>query len=342
MIWVIVLLILIIIIATLIMSSAQNKKPTIWNEYIAYLRSGQKNRIPHDLALQGWNIDAKRFASRNNAVQTIPGFPESSGFPKSRICSWNVHTWKKANGVNVGAEQIERDINYINADILCLQEYVNREDISAVLDKKYPYKVVQLINGSWSTDFGNAIYSKQPITEKHYLELPVDPEANEKRICLMARIGNGTDGMWIMNAHLEVRNSYPNVHKYRYPQLDCILSEANKLQGRVIILGDFNVGNLSKMDKRFHQNLKDNGWSTPKDAGVIYNNTVYNSNMYGGFVDHIYFRKGETNVYGFYEYFTDASDHYPVIIDSYNMIMPDMPNMFGTFETEYLTKMKSI
>jgi len=64
--------------------------------------------------------------------------------------------------------------------------------------------------------------------------------------------------------------------------------------------------------------------------------------MYGGFVDHIYFCKGETNVYGFYEYFTDASDHYPVIIDSYNMIMPDMPNMFGTFETEYLTKMKSI
>lgn len=286
----------------------QLTKPTIWKEYTQYLMSGQRRRISFDSALSAWNKDHKRFVRRNTKV------PRTKVSPRicPRICTWNVHTWKKADGQYVAADQINRELGIINADILCLQEYSHRDDISAVLDSKYRYKFIQMID---TMDFGNAIYSMKPIIGTRVISLPVHPEVNEQRICLVAQTYN----IWILNTHLEVRNAYPHVHRYRYPQIDAILNELrsiNDIDAPVVIVGDLNVGNKSKIDKKFHERITDASMcSAITSTRNRMRNLAYNSNIYGGFVDHIYYNCNATGVTDVYEYFTDSSDHYPVIAD---------------------------
>lgn len=309
--WIIILLVLVIIVAMIAHNSwwvlnVQSIKPTIWKEYTRYLVSGQRQRIPFDSALSAWREDHKRFARRNVKIPEIKICPRIC----PRICTWNVHTWKKADGQDVTVDQIDRELEIINADILCLQEYSHREDISTVLDNKYPYKFAQMIG---TMNFGNAIYSMKPITNTQVINLPVHPEVSESRICLVAQ----TYDIWVLNTHLEVRNAYPHVHKYRYPQIDTILNEVRSIGitgDPVVIVGDLNVGNKSKIDKKFHEHIMDASMCSV-DMDTRMRNLVHNSNIYGGFVDHIYYKCDALGAMGAYEYFTDSGDHYPVIAD---------------------------
>lgn len=269
-------------------------KPTIWPEYISYLRSGQTTRIPFDVAKSGWDRDAKRFATRNNRLV---------GIRAPRLSSWNVHQWRHAAGIPASVDKITRDLHSIDADVLCLQEYMPRTDVDEVLDSIYPYKHITMMD----RNFGNAIFSRTPFVpaSERVINLPVDPEVNESRVCTVVQI---IDGPTIMNTHLEVRNSYPYVHKYRYPQIDKIISEASRISGPLILCGDFNAGVLSKVDHKFHDRIIESGFTR---VPINRKQSVANSNIYGGFVDHIYVRN--VNVSSIHTYFTNTSDHYPII-----------------------------
>jgi endonuclease/exonuclease/phosphatase family metal-dependent hydrolase len=291
----------------------ESATPTIWSEYISYLQSGQRYRIPFDTAAGAWDMDAARWEHRNTYIPAnAPGL--------HRIASWNVHQWKHADGTSVPIEKLRADIESINADVLCLQEFSKVPGVQKILADMYPYSFVEMVTDSGG-GFGNVIYSKVPMSNKRIIELPGDIE---RRICQHVTVKD----THIFNTHLEVRNNYPRIHSHRYPQINAIITEMQSLpdDARVVLCGDFNVGWSSVQDKDFHRTLMKAGyknvgaWARRRagamqigDHGAHITNMVRNSSMYGGFIDHIYV----LNVapIGFYELFTNTSDHYPIITD---------------------------
>lgn len=290
--------ILVIVLAMIVrVRSISRARPTIWRSYVQYLRSGQQARIPFDDALAGWERDAKRFARRN--ARQVDRTDHSLC-----VASWNVHQWKHANGEDVSVEQIESDIRAIDADVLCLQEYMPREDIDDALSRVYPHRVVEMVH----PEYGNAILSRIPFDSEgaRVIDLPNDPSGpSDRRVCIIVEIR----GVVIANTHLEVRNDYPYVHKYRYPQIDTILRELSN-DRPIVLCGDFNVGIVSRIDREFHKCIEEAGF-----IRVSVRN-LWSSSIYGGIVDHIYIRspdesgsRGEGRAY-----FTNASDHYPISV----------------------------
>lgn len=295
----VLLVIVAVIVLAMIVRARGAARPTIWREYVQYLRSGQQARISFDVALAGWERDAKRFVHRN--ARRVNRTDHSLC-----VTSWNVHQWKHAGGDDVSVEQIESDIRAIDADVLCLQEYMPREDIDEALSRVYPHRVVEMVH----PEYGNAILSRIPfdIEGARVIDLPNDTTGpSDRRVCVIVEIR----GIVIVNTHLEVRNDYPYVHKYRYPQIDTILRELSndRINDRTIVLcGDFNVGIVSRIDREFHKCIEKAGFTR------VPVRNLWSSSIYGGIVDHIYIRspdesvsRGDGRVY-----FTNASDHYPV------------------------------
>jgi endonuclease/exonuclease/phosphatase family metal-dependent hydrolase len=293
------------------------ESPTIWPAYTQYLNSGQRYRIPFDEALSAWNTDVQRWAYRNAQIPTRSARSARSA-RAIRVTSWNVHQWRRADGTPAGADQLAADLATIDADVLCLQEYAPTE----ALAERYPYSVVEMLYDHGG-GFGNAIFSKYPITQQRVIELPTTPPVLERRVCMHAQIAVPGETLHVFNTHLEVRNDYPDVHRYRYPQLHRIIEAMNATPGRVILCGDFNTGWNSEVDRQLHRELTAAGYRNAgayaRQAQHVHTNMVRNTSLYGGFVDHIYVRakraKRAERIVGFYELFTNASDHYPVIVD---------------------------
>jgi endonuclease/exonuclease/phosphatase family metal-dependent hydrolase len=309
MIWIIVLII-IIVIALAIMHTRETH-PTIEREYREYLRSGQKTRIPFEIALRAWNRDARRWASRN---RQIPGVG-AGGPMRTRVCSWNVHSWTSADGMPVDVKAVMQVLRDINPDVLCLQEYQPNRAPNRALDAMFPYKFVEMITTHRDRAFGNTIYSKTPLTDMRVIDLPVDPDVGERRICQVVRI----KGIQVYNVHLEVRSSYPDIHKYRYPQIDAVLRDARDAPGDngTIVIGDFNAGCVSRKDRRFHEHIRRQGFASNMSG-------VGSTNIYGGFVDHAY-TIDPVCLMGAYVYVTNISDHYPIIADVQQFVKSEKP-----------------
>jgi endonuclease/exonuclease/phosphatase family metal-dependent hydrolase len=289
------LLIIILVVILVIILALCEQRTSIWKEYESYISSGQKSRIDFSVALAGWNRDARRFAN-------VPNPHSGAGAGATRICTWNVHEWKHADGAQANIDEIKKVLCTIDADVLCLQEYQPRADVDGLLAGMYVDSFVELINDNVA--FGNAVFSRLPFSSSpRVMDLPVNPDVGERRIAIIVEIGS----VRIANVHLEVRNNYPNVHEYRYPQIDAVLDSAPD-----VIVGDFNVGYVSGIDRKFHAHVKDSGWRNLWDGH--FRKRAMLSNIYGGLVDHVYVRSVRS-VYRSHAYVTNVSDHYPIIAD---------------------------
>lgn len=300
----VILIILVVIIAVLLgtrMIRNADANPCIWKDYVEYMRSGHRKRIDKEKAIACWKKDAQRWEPKNNnPILKLDGLS---------VCTWNVHTWKQADDSPMSSESVEEMIAGFDEStkVLCLQEFSQpSQSIKALLDRRFPYKFVSMN----SPDFGSAIYSTIPLREERNIDLP--SEANhDARIAQRVTLAWKDSNVVIYNLHLEVVNGYPYLHEYRYPQIYRVLEDAGSLgqDAKIIIAGDFNTGDLSREDLKFHITLNEHGFSNAK-YNAEETRLVKNSSIYGGFVDHIYYRN--IRPLGCWQYFTDASDHYPM------------------------------
>jgi endonuclease/exonuclease/phosphatase family metal-dependent hydrolase len=267
-------------------------KSTIWPEYLHYLSTGERINQPD--AFNAWTLDSHKYKSEFS----IP----SAGFS---VVSWNVKCF-------YGAEKILETLKTLDVDVLCFQEYSPHHlpEIDKWLER-YPYRQIALIpltSGVGETrSFGNAIFSKHEFTDVQVKELrnidDLDDESggytNEKRLAISVKIAD----LQIITTHLTVGDG--DTDNLRLMEVQTLLSMIDS--GNCIICGDFNSGidNNEKVHEIMTGGLR-HMYSLGKR---MYSST----SIYGGTVDHFYYKFSDMRMLDVQIIFSDASDHYPLL-----------------------------
>lgn len=110
---------------------------------------------------------------------------------------------------------------------------------------------------------GVALLSRLPFARVNRIELPWNECAWRPRLALAATIENGTRSIHIFNSHIDPHAEI----KEQLEQHAAVLAHAEKLQGTIILLGDFNT--LSKRScLEMRSLLESKGFSTPFPTGT--------------------------------------------------------------------------
>lgn len=179
------------------------------------------------------------------------------------------------------------------------------------------------------TYFGNAIFSKIPITDALGLTLPPNVEGRCMSTC---GINIGGKNTLVCSIHLDVFDETGSIRK---KQLEVAVSYIDYITGSVdlplpvIVMGDFNCLLSSDYNREEVEWLQRNNRNQPldfsslsvlTDAGFddvfgVLKYTVWSARR----TDYV-FTRGITRdkIVGTYVYFTPASDHLPLIIDIAN------------------------
>jgi endonuclease/exonuclease/phosphatase family metal-dependent hydrolase len=160
-----------------------------------------------------------------------------------RIATYNVHCWadvyNKPNFDNIFA-----DIKDLDSDILCLQEVCfdknqynpHKYDDLIAKFKEIGYVDHVEVQGSWylSSRYGNMIFSREAITNKRVIVLPIG-QARVKRACCFGNIEKY--GIEVCCVHLDV---FDDSGETRRLQLAKLLKSIHDPKSTVIC-GDFNA-----------------------------------------------------------------------------------------------------
>lgn len=154
-------------------------------------------------------------------------------------------------------------ITSVNPDILCLQEaidlkggksamFASIEEIQTAIDANYAYlsPVFSFNYMHRKADFGNCIISKFPITKKEtiftgkqYIAdfdfLKHDPNMRNLQHAVV-KLPDGTD-LHILNHHGHHIHQHKNGDAETMRQCHMIAEEVQKLHGKIILAGDFNL-----------------------------------------------------------------------------------------------------
>jgi len=282
-------------------------------EYIDYMENG--NKIPTDIALENWRLlvsqnekNNKIYPLGNSAISEISKAPGSLG--NFRIMSWNVHysyppgTTHNDIGIAKNDKNIIDIIREIQPTVVCLQEIQMDSMLARTLFDEYKY-LVRANTGV--QNLSNVIFSKLPL--ENTMKIPL----GDNRYCVAGTIDTPNQKIEIYNTHLTVNGR----DEERKKQLDTILQIAAKNnENAKIVLGDFNALPESETVKyALKAGFKD-VWSLIKTPKI--------SSLWGHIVDYIlYFgnfgssgsSKKHSKKIAAKLWYTDASDHLPLIVD---------------------------
>lgn len=233
---------------------------------------------------------------------------------------FNLFKWLDDDDVS---EEILKFVNEKNPDILCIQEY----STSTTIDLKvYPYKYIYMHGKKIKT--GQAIFSKYPILDEGYLELP-----HSNNSVVFADIKKGKDIIRVYNMHMQSIKISPDVNEIsdnieelnqdksqillkrisrafskQQQQAEIIKNHKKECDYPIIICGDMNNSAYSYVYRSVKGDLLD----CFEEAGEGFGST-YNFKYYPARIDYI-FADNKMKVKSF-ENFPEFvnSDHYPII-----------------------------
>lgn len=261
----------------------------------------------------------------NERLQILQPFVMEQSSQKKvvlRVMTWNVHGFKDG-----GAKGVETVIREINPDIVALQEYPDHSQL--ILSEVYRYNTRCMTTERLS----NVLLSRYPIVYSETIVLAGQRCATLNDV----QLPDG-GGVPIVNVHLA-----PVRQDQRITSVIQILEKV--VADDVLLLGDLNsyrkadyeeadLKELSSLKSRFGwpnifevpELLEEKGFV---DSFNLHAQTVAsekgsdirsfppkNTTRFGGRVDFVYIKgKKYSRVLGSYVYFTNQSDHLPVVVD---------------------------
>jgi len=265
-----------------------------------------------------------------------------------RIATYNIHCWTDTWGKNT-MNKIIKDIKYIDADMIFLQEVIfgsvykvkgskiNTEKIIGIMEKMgYFVFFCNTLPNWYSGIYGNMLcvknkYVKNLNITSFTFEKPSKTcmvrenlqGGDESRCFIQAELGNYI----IIGTHLDVCSEI--IRKKQIKKLLSVVNHNKNRTKKAIILGDFNTTNLNQYDSsKFKKNIIEH----------VFNNSQYlkNNNVFKAMIDNNFKSATESlninltvwsNIQCDYIFtrgvkdvtpqilYTPNSDHLPLIID---------------------------
>jgi len=234
---------------------------------------------------------------------------------------FNLYDWLDRPNLN---KDISSFIKEQNPDILCIQEYSNKNQVDF---RMYPhnYKFVEGKN----TKLGQAVFSKYPIVNEGKIDFP-----NSTNNAVYVDLKRGKDTLRVYSIHLQSVRITPDVHeidesisdgvtkdrskrmlnrlsiafKEQQNQAEIIKKHKSECKYPIIICGDMNNSAFSFVYRSIKGDLND----TFEEAGSGFGNT-YSFKHYPARIDYIFTDK--KLVVKKHQNFTEFinSDHYPIV-----------------------------
>lgn len=207
-----------------------------------------------------------------------------------------------------------------NPDIFCVQESHRSMKKEGPLDKIYPFKFVDFTHGVPATNVVNSVYSKYPIISKKVLNFP-----KSNNTALFVDILKEKDTIRIYNIHLQsfrvpsdvnylqsekssiLYNRITRAIQLQEQQANIILEDIKSCSYPIVIVGDLNNIQFSKVYRAFNKNYNDSfimaGSGMGRTIEVL------------GFpfrIDYI-FADENFEIFSHTNYNIELSDHFPVM-----------------------------
>jgi len=217
-----------------------------------------------------------------------------------KVMTFNIHHGQGMDGV-IDLDRIASEIRKADADVIALQEVDRFHPRSYFHDqlRRIGRKLGMKHAFSPSINFGlvqygNGFLSRYPIVSKQVLYLQ---GVNERRSILSVKLDTPGEPLTLVNVHLGV------MERERAQQFPFLLNVLKPVEGRGILLGDFNMGAKHPL-----MDLLKPVWSkvTPEPFAP----TVRS----GREIDHIYINLALGKQRAYVQP-TDASDHHAVVAD---------------------------
>ncbi len=241
-----------------------------------------------------------------------------------RLASFNVFAWQSKVRT---AESVAEAILEIDADIIGLQEAVISR-LPETLSNKYAH----IVACEAPKDFGNMILSRYPIRSSTSLSLPSPQAPRSPRCAVSALVQTPIGPLLVANTQLDVFDESAQTRMSQLTQIGRWLNEQQKVETRQILMGDFNAlrrDEISPWHRRRIERLDYlRGVQTKyreipllesygfRDSFVQAGLHAPTSTVWSGRrVDYIFSRDFPLRQSGAYLYFTDASDHIPLVVD---------------------------
>lgn len=277
------------------------------------------NQQLQDTQVGRHKLSSEILVKYNKIIKSNDKIIKNFGMKKLRIMSLNVHSYASKHSLDT-TKDIIKLVSKLNPDILCLQE---SNDTDILLDK-YSHVEKCLSEGKLYT----MIMSKYKILKCKSIEI------KDRKCAIKVSVKiNDSVMLDVINIHLPL--SSPN-------RINSIMTIFNHLDNpNTVILGDFNSYRKQDYNTFQHNELKiiKKNHEYPFIFEVPYilenykfpfvdSHTLFafqkgefpiypmNTSIYGGRIDYIYFCKlANFQLLGSYVYFTEVSDHLPVICD---------------------------
>lgn len=250
-----------------------------------------------------------------------------------RIMSWNVHFWDTPSKINGSGDDFYNFlavIREIKPDILLLQENDKKIDtlLNQLTDNEGKNMFGYAVQCTTTENLSNTILSKYPFSASAITAFPKIQTASQNQRCFtVVEIQTENDCLQIVNTHLEIhgKDDKPSNIRKREAEIlvDTMSNPRKQLNDKFsskclqIIAGDFNEFYTGEALKQLQQNnwqdvfykaWSDNANKTPQ----------WSSKSPNGRIDFILLKKNNNwtkKIKGCYIYYTDVSDHFPLIMD---------------------------
>lgn len=158
----------------------------------------------------------------------LPIYADSTGL--LNITSWNVRGYPETRRVD--QEWFSSQLDTLNPDILCLQEFANNDRVDIFLSEETSFSAVAFLDSSDGQD--NAIFSTSAIS----LEDIIDPEGFQHPAQAAYVSTEGFNAV-IVTVHLSWTDT--ELRELEKALLEELIEEMLKIDPDVIINGDFNT-----------------------------------------------------------------------------------------------------
>lgn len=162
-----------------------------------------------------------------------------------RVLTWNL--WWQYGDWEARRPAIAATLARLDADVICLQEVWDdgsvcfSQELADGLGFHHTYGFRLVLNG---VRFGNAVLSRWPIMASDVLELPGDPSANERRVCVRADIDGPRGALQVFSTHLNWRFDQSAIRQDQVRAICGFIASSRPEGGRTyppILCGDFNA-----------------------------------------------------------------------------------------------------
>lgn len=265
--------------------------------------------------------DSKKYRVNNNMI------PKKD---KIRLFSYNVHYWTDPDSNIITHQEIMKKINYLEPDLIGLQEVLIPENNNSYLNDnriikntlkpldKYKIETISVSKGcsGQETTFGNLLGSKFNIQNTHKLFFKNNKVENRGAILTIVEPIYGKSFLLIV-LHLDVYDDKGDIRRKQLEELFEYIDKTYPKNIAIMMMGDFNclkeedyTDDISKPQGDYDTIKMIEEWGL-EDVFDKLNYSVWSARR----VDYIFIKNFNYEVSGTYVYYDDLSDHFALIVD---------------------------